>query len=105
LLRQFHIPEDLSLERFAAIHTDLVKIAQNPTTFAMVQIYWFFCSGCNLTGHDSEVRVALIRNAFWAQVGIPAVTYRESYTGDQSRGCDAVKQAVHRFRWPQGTAR
>ena len=32
--------------------------------FGMVQLYWFFRHGCHLSGDESEVRVALLRNAF-----------------------------------------
>jgi hypothetical protein len=64
----------------------------------MVQLYWFFRHGCNLSGDESEVRVARLRNAFWTEYGVSAVTYRAKYIVGQSQGCEAVHVAVRRFR-------
>jgi hypothetical protein len=66
--------------------------------FGMVRLYWFFRHGCNLNGDESEVRVARLRNAFWTEHGVSAVTYRANYIVGQSRVCEAVHVAVRRFR-------
>ncbi len=76
----------------------------DPTTFGMVQLYWFFRHGCKLTGDESEVRVALIRNAFWKEYGVEEVAYRPKYKIGESQGCEAVRQAVRRFRSGRGTS-
>ena len=67
----------------------------------MVALYWFFREGCGLSGDDSEVRVALIRNTFWPPHGVPAIAYRSKYVTGESKGCDAVNIAVRRFRRPR----
>jgi hypothetical protein len=97
-----HYLEETSniLDRFGPARSfePLPRIAQNPTTFAMVKLYWFFRHGCRLSGHEAEVRTALIRNAFWKKFGIPPVEFFREYRPDQSMGCPAVHQAVLRFR-------
>jgi hypothetical protein len=70
---------------------------EDPVGRGMVQLYWFFRHGCGLTGREAEVRVALIRNAFWEKLGVPKVPLRLKYKVGESRGCDAVHQAVLRF--------
>ncbi|MDA2934030.1 hypothetical protein MYX82_06775, partial [Acidobacteria bacterium AH-259-D05] len=80
----------------------LSQYPRDPTTFNMVKFYWLFRHGCELSGHESEVRVALIRNAFWTEWTKP-VTVRHGYDGVESQGCDAVHRAVSRFRLDQGT--
>jgi len=67
-------------------------------TFGMVRLYWFFRHECGLTGHDSEVRVARLRNAFWTDYGASPVTCRPTYKTGESSGCEAVRLAVRRFR-------
>jgi len=66
--------------------------------FGMVRLYWFFRHGCSLSGDESEVRVARLRNVFWTECGVSAVTYRAKYIVGQSQGCEAVHVAVRRFR-------
>ena len=65
--------------------------------FGMVQLYWFFRYGCDLPGDESEVRTARLRNAFWTEVGISTVSYRETYRDAESKGCEAVHIAITRF--------
>jgi hypothetical protein len=69
-----------------------------PEVFGMVKLYWFFRHECSLSGDESEVRAALLRNAFWVEYGVRPVKYRPTYQAGESRGCDAVHVAVHRFR-------
>jgi hypothetical protein len=71
-------------------------VRENPTTTAMVQVFWFFKHDCKLSGHESEVRVALIRNSFWTAWTKP-VKYLPFYDGADSQGCTAVRKAVSRF--------
>jgi hypothetical protein len=66
--------------------------------FGMVKLYWFFRHGCGLTGDESEVRVARLRNAFWTEHGMSRVEYRRTYRDGESRGCEAVHVAVRRWR-------
>jgi len=81
-----------------------MRVKTDPTTFAMVQLYWLLRHGCGLTGDESEVRVALIRNFFWAPLGVPKVKFRPFYEEGESQGCSAVRQAVRRFHLPKGTS-
>jgi hypothetical protein len=76
-------------------------VANDPATLAMVQLYWFFHHGCGLPVGESEVRVALIRNNLWSKKA-GTVNYAVGST-EESRGCDAVRQAVNRYRLPEGT--
>jgi hypothetical protein len=82
---------------------DFAEIAdEHPTperveAVGMVQLYWFYRHGCNLTGHESEVRTAILRNAFWTEYGAEEVVYIKEYDGEQSQGCGAVHQAVTRY--------
>lgn len=69
----------------------------HPESFAMVRLYWFFKHECGLTGDDSEVRTARLRNAFWTKRGGSKVDYRPEYEAAQSQGCDAVRAAVRRY--------
>lgn len=77
----------------------------SPLDKGMAQLYWFFRHGCSLSGDESEVRTALIRNAFWTDHGVRRVSFREKYEDAESRGCGAVQQAVRRFSKAQGTSR
>ena len=70
---------------------------EDPEVFGMVQLYWFFRHGCSLTGHESEVRVARLRNAFWTEHSVSKVKYRAKYDEVESQGCAAVHLAVWRF--------
>lgn len=70
--------------------------------FGMVQLYWFFRHGCNLSGDESEVRAARLRNAFWTEHGVSTVSYRAEYIPGESKGCNAVHTAVTRFKRNQG---
>ncbi len=77
----------------------LHPVPSDPIAFSMVKLYWFFRYGCGLSGDESEVRVALIRNAFWQRYGVSPVVLRPEYATGESRGCDAVRNAVRRFRF------
>jgi hypothetical protein len=92
-------PSSLPLE--ADVYKSLPSEYLTPSldlAFQMVKLYWFFRHECDLTGHESEVRVARLRNAFWTKYGIAAVNYRPRYQRDASSGCNAVHVAVLRFR-------
>ena len=81
-------------------HTELAGerlTFEDPEVFGMVRLYWFFRHECRLSGHESEVRTARLRNAFWAEHGIRKVKFRPKYITGQSQGCEAVHVAVRRF--------
>jgi hypothetical protein len=67
----------------------------DPTTSAMAQLYWLFRYGCGLSVGESEVRVALIRNNLWSKYA-GSISYGEG-SSEESRGSDAVRNAVKRF--------
>lgn len=73
-------------------------VSKDPTVRAMIDLYWFFRSGCQLPGDEAEVRVALLRNAFWTEIGISRIEYLSKYRTGESKGCSAVHEAVRRFR-------
>jgi hypothetical protein len=75
---------------------------KDPVSRCMVQLYWFFQYGCGLEGREAEVRVGLIRNAFWKELGVSEVPVRPKYGTGESRGCNAVHAAVLRFK--EGTS-
>jgi hypothetical protein len=90
------LPQDESTDFYRSLPS-FYPTPEDPTTLCMVQLYWLFRHGGGLTGDESEVRVALIRNAFWTKYGVEKVPYREAYDGAQSKGCEAVHRAVYRF--------
>lgn len=69
-----------------------------PEVFGMVKLYWLFRHECGLSGHESEVRVARLRNAFWIEYEVRPVKLRATYRAGESIGCNAVHAAVRRFR-------
>jgi hypothetical protein len=73
-------------------------IAKRVEAFGMVQLYWFFRHECDLTGDESEVRVARLRNAFWNEYDVSEVPYRKKSHVTESRGCGAVHTAVVNYR-------
>ncbi len=92
--------EDLELPKPESFNNDLEDsdlYLNDPTTLYMVKFYWFFRHGCGLSGHESEVRVALIRNAFWGE-WVKPVKYLPYYDSVDSQGSNAVRQAVRRRR-------
>jgi hypothetical protein len=102
-LRMFSIfPVGEDPEFYEAIKSEYPSI-EEPVALGMVQLYFFFLHGCGLPGREAEVRVALIRNAFWKKHGVSAVPFRTKYKTGESRGCNAVHAAVQRFQ--QGTSR
>jgi hypothetical protein len=84
-------------EFFKSIRAEY-PVLEDPAQLGMVQLYWFFQYGCGLEGRKAEVRVGLIRNAFWKELGVSEVPVRHAYETGESRGCDAVHTAVLRFR-------
>lgn len=74
-----------------------IKYIDNPKALNMVKFYWFFRHGCELSSNESQVRVALIRNAFWEEWA-KQVEYLPYYDSVDSQRCTAVRQAVSRFR-------
>ncbi len=94
------ILEDVELpkpESFSRDLTDSNLHLNDPATLYMVKFYWFFRHGCGVPSNESQVRVAIIRNAFWKEWATP-VKARPSYDSVDSQGCTAVRQAVRRFR-------
>jgi hypothetical protein len=68
-----------------------------PVSWAMVRIYAFFVRGCGLSQDEAEVRVGLLRNAFWSRYGVARVEINARYRSAESAGCPAVKAAVRHF--------
>jgi hypothetical protein len=73
-------------------------IPKDPVGRGMVQLYWFFRHGIRLTGDEAEIRVGMLRNAFWTRFHVSEVPIRHTYITGQSKGCDTVRIAVRRFR-------
>jgi len=67
---------------------------EDPRQLGMVELYWFFCHECRCSGAESEVRVAMLANEFFAS----PLKYIPKYHGAESQGCPAVRIAVSRFR-------
>ena len=93
------ILEQMELRKPESFREELERSndSHDPTTSNMVKFYWLFRYGCELSGHESEVRVALIRNAFWGE-WVKPVKYLPYYDSVDSQGCTAVRIAVSRFR-------
>jgi hypothetical protein len=101
LVRLHRLNEDNHPEYYRTVVDEYPEL-EAPVTLGMIQLYWFFRYGCELTGDDAEVRVGRIRNAFWTSHGVSEVEIRTSYQTGLSKGCDAVHVAVSRFK--QGTS-
>jgi hypothetical protein len=82
-----------------------VQSVDDRTSFAVVPLYWFFRHECQLSGNESEVRAAMIRNQFLTPEGKPPLKYKPQYSDAETQGCTAVRQAVKRFRLSGGTSR
>lgn len=72
-------------------------VPENPVAPCMIKLYWFFHHGCGISGNQSEVRVALLRNTFWRNARIPTVKCKEIAGAEGSAECGAVKRAVQRY--------
>jgi hypothetical protein len=97
LTQLVELREARSFAEHRTVYRELRQATKDPTTFAMVQLYWFFRSGCRLSGDEAEVRVALVRNAFWTTFGVARVAFFPKNQVGQSKGCQAVHEAVRRF--------
>jgi hypothetical protein len=93
-LKGLAAPRHRSLAEFPALARELRQVTKSPVTSAMVWLYWFFRSGCHLSGDEAEVRVGLLRNALWKRLDVEEVFIAT----DQPRGCRAVYVAVSRYR-------
>lgn len=67
---------------------------EDPRQLGMIQLYCFFRYECRCSGADSEVRVAMLATDFLKA----SLHYTVRYTGDETKGCPAVRIAVSRFR-------
>jgi hypothetical protein len=102
-LRVLDVKRFFDAEQYVELaHESLTSDHEDPEVFGMVQLYWFFRHGCTLSGHESEVRVARLRNAFWTEYGATKVKYLAKYDGVKAQGCDAVRLAVRRFKPQKG---
>jgi len=70
---------------------------EDPWQLGLVQGYWFFRWGCGCSGHDSEVRVAMVANECWIVAGKRKLKYSPKYLDAESQGCSAVRLAVSRY--------
>jgi hypothetical protein len=86
-------------------HTDTWGTPEDQSSFALVELYWFFRHECKQSGKESEVRAAIIRNEFSASPGTPKLAYKSTYEREtaESKGCSAVRIAVSRYRPSQAT--
>jgi hypothetical protein len=100
-LKALTIKNPPNAQEFAAIANEH-PTPERVEAFGMVQLYWFFRHGCGLSGDESEVRAARLRNAFWTEHSISRVRYRAEYVSGESKGCDTVHVAVTRFKLNQG---
>jgi hypothetical protein len=69
----------------------------DPTSFAVVPLYWFFRHECGQSGNESEVRAAMLRNQFLTPPGREPLKVEAEFTGGESGGSSAVRIAVRRY--------
>jgi hypothetical protein len=67
--------------------------SEDPRTFALVQLYWFFHWECDLSDTESQVRTAMVRNTLTPE---DPITFH-LHQGAHRRGSEAVRQTVHRY--------
>jgi len=87
------IPDD-QLRQQLSIH----QPEDDQSSFAVVPLYWFFRHECGLSGNESEVRAAMIRNQFLTAPGKEPLKYQAESTGGEFGGSSAVRLAVNRYR-------
>ena len=87
------IPEE-QLRQQLSIH----QPEDDQSSFAVVPLYWFFRHECGLSGNESEVRAAMIRNQFLTPPGKEPLKYQAESTGGEFGGSSAVRLAVSRYR-------
>lgn len=92
------------MPEYPDVPSPVFLVPGDPTVRAMVELYWFFRSGCSVSGDEAEVRVGVLRNASWTEYGSPKVKLRGTYRTGESKACQAVHDAVRRFRPHQGAA-
>lgn len=83
----------------------LHPVPSNPLQIQMFRLYCFFHENCSLSGKESEVRVALIRNTCWTHYGVRPLKLKAANKGEESKGCTAVRQAVARITSQQRKTR
>jgi hypothetical protein len=93
------LPQSMSLPEFADLlsNPESHSTPVDPVPMAMVQIYAFLVRSCGLSQNEAEVRVGLLRNAFWTKYGVSKVRIYHYDHATDSAGCPAVKAAVRRY--------
>lgn len=82
----------------------LNPFVDDPTQAQMVLLYQFFKVECRLSATEAEVRVGLIRNYLWSELGVPVIHVEPQYKGaDRPKGCASVRVAVRRAEKLLGT--
>lgn len=92
-----HLNEDpFTLEVVRSLNSEYSECpaGEDPRQLSIVELYWFFRHECRCSGVDSEVRVAVVANAFLGH----NLAYIPEYKDGESQGCPAVRQAVRRYR-------
>lgn len=93
--------QDLAFLNLAAFVSDPSShsVRVNPVSSSMVHLYAYFIGECGLSRNVAEVRVALLRNAFWTRYGVSEVpvSIRYNPVTCESAGCPAVKAAVRHW--------
>jgi hypothetical protein len=91
---------DPTLIEFLSLKKSEYPPVKDPRQLGIVQLYWFFRSGCQCGGAESEVRTAMVANELVANWwdACRHLTYVPAYQGDEFKGSSAVRNAVMRFQ-------
>jgi hypothetical protein len=86
-------------------HKEIWGPPEDPSSFALVELYRFFRHECQQNGKESEVRAAIVRNEFLAPAGKGKLAYKSKYQRDtaESKAGSAVRNAVSRYPSAPGT--
>jgi hypothetical protein len=91
------LKEDPDAEAFYRSRRLDFPAVEKPLQLSLVQLYWFFRHECGCSGHESEVRVAIIVNEVLPTPESRKLKYIPEYKDAESQGCSAVRLAVSRY--------
>jgi hypothetical protein len=105
-LRHYQSAEEWEKDRQNHLHfaeiAEFSPFPDDPTSSAMVQLYWLFRHECHLSANEAQIRTARSRDACFAKWNKSIAIVEKHTTFDsESRGASAVAQAVRRYR-PKG---
>jgi hypothetical protein len=92
------LKNDTSAGEFCRSFRSEYPTVENPWHLGLVELYWFYRHECRRSGHESEVRTAIIANEVLPNPRSRKLTYISKYRDAESQGCSAVRLSVSRYQ-------